>query len=72
MNGDGSTPLRCHCERGWFNPDVYGECAQCRAALVAAIRAVRRVFPGSHIVGAPGLPWRGAYVNEQFTKVGTG
>jgi hypothetical protein len=64
---------QCHCERGWFNPEIYGECAQCRRALVAAIHIVRRVFPDSHIVGAPGLPWRGKYINEQLVeKVGAG
>jgi hypothetical protein len=50
-------PQQCHCEQGWFNPDVYGECAACRRALIAAIRVVRQVFPGARTVGTPSMPY---------------
>jgi hypothetical protein len=47
---DAGEPQRCHCARGWFNPDVYDECAQCRRALVDAINAARRLL-GGRVVG---------------------
>jgi hypothetical protein len=48
---------QCHCERGWFNPSMYGECARCRHELVAAINVIRQVLPGARIVGTPVLPY---------------
>jgi hypothetical protein len=53
---DTSSPQRCHCRRGWFNPAVYGECARCRRALVDAINAARRLL-GGRIVGTPSIPY---------------
>ena len=49
-------PERCHCG-GWFNAAMYVECKGCRDAYVAALNAVRQVFPGARIVGIPGFPY---------------
>jgi hypothetical protein len=52
---DTSEPQRCHCGRGFFNPDIYDECARCRRAFVDAINAARRVL-GARIIGTPSFP----------------
>jgi hypothetical protein len=49
-------PHPCHCAGGWFNPGMYDECKRCRAAYVAALRAVRAVFPGARIIASSRIP----------------
>jgi hypothetical protein len=53
---DAGEPRRCHCARGWFNPEVYDECTRCRRALVDAINAARGLL-GGRIVGTPSFPY---------------
>ena len=65
---DAGSPQRCHCGRGWFNPQLYGECARCRHALIEAISTVRRACPGARTVGTPALP----YPQFEVAKVVTG